>query len=196
VKDSRNAGMQDSGIAGEGLLKCWIAELLEELANHQILPSKTFFCSSALRGEISIFRTMEKRVRALGGIFFKCKDPQAMNNWYSKHLGLNTGNYGSNFGWRKADQPEVKGYTLWSPFSENTKYFAPSEKDFMINYRVDDLEKLIEVLKSEGVQVVGEIQEFEYGKFAHILDPEGNKVELWEPVDDKYEAMLDGDVTE
>ena len=132
-----------------------------------------------------------KRVTSLGGIFFKCKDPDKMKEWYSKHLGLQTDSYGTSFEWRQADDPTKKGYTAWSPFKENTKYMKPSKKDFMINYRVENLEWLIEELKKEGVKVVDEIESFEYGKFVHILDPENNKIELWEPNDIEYDKILE-----
>lgn len=121
-----------------------------------------------------------KRVTGLGGIFFKCKDPKQIKEWYKKHLGLDTNDYGATFEWREEENPDKKGSTQWSPFSETTKYFAPSEKDFMINYRVADLEALVEELKKEGVTIVDNIETYDYGKFVHILDPEGNKIELWE----------------
>lgn len=133
-----------------------------------------------------------KKVTGIGGVFFKCKDPEKIKDWYNKHLGLQTDAYGTNFVWRHADNPSVQGSTQWSPFSETTKYFQPSEKEFMINYRVENLEALVEELTKEGVTVLDEIQSFDYGKFVHILDPEGNKIELWEPVDEAYEKIVDG----
>lgn len=132
-----------------------------------------------------------KRVTGLGGVFFKTRDPGALKEWYRLHLGINMDpEYGTTFEWRHADDPERKGFTAWSPFAADTKYFEPSEKDFMVNYRVADLEKLLEVLKEEGVEIVGEMQTLEYGKFAHIVDLEGNKIELWEPNDEGYEGMV------
>ncbi len=124
-----------------------------------------------------------KRVTGIGGIFFKCEKPEEMNSWYNKHLGLDTNKYGCTFEWLKADEPQVKGQTQWSTFSSKTNYFNPSQKEFMINYRVENLEKLVELLLTEGVQVLDKIESHEYGKFVHIMDPEGNKIELWEPVD-------------
>ena len=88
--------------------------------------------------------------------------------------------------------PEKKGYTQWSPFEKDTKYFEPSEKEFMINFRVHDLENLLVEMKSKGVKILGEMESYEYGKFAHILDPEGNKIELWEPVDKVFTRMYKG----
>jgi predicted enzyme related to lactoylglutathione lyase len=130
-----------------------------------------------------------KKVTGIGGIFFKCKDPKKMREWYQVHLGLNTNQYGSVFEWRQADDSTQKGFTQWSPFNEATKYFAPSTKEFMINYRVADLEALLEQLKKEGVTITDEIQKVEYGKFVHIMDMEGNKIELWEPNDVEYDKM-------
>jgi predicted enzyme related to lactoylglutathione lyase len=122
-----------------------------------------------------------KKVTGLGGVFFKCADPKAMNAWYAKNLGINAGDYGATFEWRHEDNPEKKGTTAWSTFSETTKYFNPSTKPFMVNYRVDDLVALVEELKKDGVTIVDEISDYDYGKFIHILDPEGNVIELWEP---------------
>lgn len=123
-----------------------------------------------------------KRVTGIGGIFFKCQDPEKMKEWYKTHLGFDTTQYGTMFEWQQPADPEKKGYTLWTPFSEKTKYFEPSTKEFMINYRVENLESLVEELKKEGVTILDKIETFdEFGKFVHILDPEGNKIELWEP---------------
>ena len=124
-----------------------------------------------------------KKVTGIGGIFFKCKDPKKMKEWYKTHLGLNTNEYGANFEWREESDTTKKGSTQWSPFAETTKYFEPSTKDFMINYRVADLEALVEELKKEGVTIVDKIETYDYGKFVHIIDMEGNKLELWEPMD-------------
>lgn len=125
---------------------------------------------------------MEK-VTGIGGIFFKCQDPKTMKEWYHTHLGFDTNDYGATFEWREDSNPEKKGSTQWSPFSSTTKYFDPSTKDFMINYRVADLEALVAELKKEGVTIVDNVETYDYGKFVHILDPEGNKIELWEPTD-------------
>ncbi len=124
-----------------------------------------------------------KKVTGIGGIFFKCKDPAKMKDWYQKHLGLNTNEYGATFEWRENDDSSKTGQTQWSPFAETTKYFEPSSKDFMINYRVENLAELVDELKQEGVTIVDNIESYDYGKFVHILDIEGNKIELWEPND-------------
>ena len=126
---------------------------------------------------------MPKRVTNLGGIFFKCDNPAAVRSWYATHLGLDTNDYGATFEWRDATEPDKKGSTVWSPFAKDTKYFEPSGKDFMINFRVENLEWLLTELKKEGIEPLGEMQVFDYGKFAHIVDPEGNKIELWEAND-------------
>ena len=124
-----------------------------------------------------------KKVTGIGGIFFKSENPKAMNEWYAKNLGLPTSEYGTTFEWQHADDPSKKGSTTWSTFAQDTKYFDPSTKPFMINYRVDDLAALVEELKSENVTIVDEIADYDYGKFVHVLDPEGNIIELWEPKD-------------
>ncbi len=141
--------------------------------------------------------TMEqkKKVTGIGGIFFKSQDPKALNDWYSKNLGLVTNEYGSMFEFRNSDQPDKKEYLQWSTFNEETTYFQPSEKQFMINYRVENLEDLVKELKENGVTVLDEIETYEYGKFVHIMDPEGNKIELWEPVDSTFTESYEGETT-
>ena len=123
------------------------------------------------------------KVTGIGGIFFKCKDPKQMNEWYKTHLGFDTKPWGTNFEWRDDANPDKKGSTAWSTFPETTKYFEPSAKEFMVNYRVDDIEALVEQLKTEGVTIVDQIEDSDFGKFVHIMDPEGNKLQLWEPKD-------------
>lgn len=130
-----------------------------------------------------------KKVTGIGGIFFKCNDPKNMRDWYHKHLGLNTNEYGAVFEFYQGADSTKKGFTQWSPFAEKTKYFEPSTKQFMINYRVENLETLVEELKKEGVTVLDTIETYDYGKFVHILDAENNKIELWEPNDVVYEKM-------
>ena len=130
-----------------------------------------------------------KRVTSIGGIFFKCKNPKQMREWYQTHLGLNTNQYGAVFEWRQANDSTKKGFTQWSPFIEKTKYFEPSTKDFMINYRVENLVALVDELKNEGVTITDTIESASYGKFVHIMDIEGNKIELWEPNDIEYENL-------
>lgn len=124
---------------------------------------------------------MKKRVTGIGGLFFKSKDPKASKNWYKKHLDFNTDDYGCTFWWKDKEGNDAS--TQWSPFKDDTNYFEPSTKDFMFNYRVADIETLIKTLRDEGVTIVGDMQTYEYGKFAWILDNENNKIELWEPID-------------
>lgn len=129
------------------------------------------------------------KVTGIGGVFFKTKNPKQTNKWYGDNLGLAIGEYGSSFEFRNAHRPEEINYLQWSTFDEDTEYFNPSEKEFMINYRVQNIEGLVEKLKSNGVTVVDEIETFDYGKFVHILDIDGNKLELWEPVDQVFTEM-------
>lgn len=130
-----------------------------------------------------------KKATGIGGIFFKCKDPKKLREWYETHLGFNTNKYGAVFEWRQGADTTKKGFTQWSPFKETTKYFEPSTKDFMINYRVENMEELIAQLKKNGVTVTDTIETVEYGKFVHIMDLEGNKIELWEPNDLEFEKL-------
>ncbi len=129
-----------------------------------------------------------KRVTGLGGVFFKTTDPKGMKEWYGKHLGLPVDEHGASFQWMEIDRKDAKvpALTAWSPFKEDTTYFNPSEKQFMFNYRVENLVELMKALKEEGVQIVGDIEEYSYGKFGWIMDPDGNKVELWEPKDEGF----------
>ncbi len=137
----------------------------------------------------------KKKVTGIGGIFFKSDDPKKLSDWYNANLGLVTNEYGSLFEFRESDKPEKKGYLQWSPFNKKTNYFNPSEKEFMINYRVENIEELVQELKENGVKVLDEIESFEYGKFVHILDPENNKIELWEPVDSVFTELYEGKTT-
>jgi len=139
-------------------------------------------------------KTTLKRVTGIGGIFFKCKDPKTLKEWYKTHLGFNTDEYGTVFAWYQGADSTQKGFTQWSPFTENTKYFEPSAKDFMFNYRVADMDKLVAELKKEGVTILDTIETYDYGKFVHIMDCEGNKIELWEPYDNVY-GKIEGGVT-
>ena len=130
-----------------------------------------------------------KRVTGIGGIFFKTKDPAATKSWYAKHLGFDTDQWGAAFTFRKNEDPDKKGYQQWSPFKEDTDYFQPSEKEFMINYRVENLEELVKLLREEGVTICDEISSYDYGKFVHIMDTDGNKIELWEPIDEIFDQL-------
>ncbi|WP_114936967.1 VOC family protein [Mucilaginibacter endophyticus] len=129
------------------------------------------------------------RVTGLGGIFFKAKDPKALEAWYSKNLGIRVGDYGANFEWHQGMDSTKKGFTVWAPFKETTKYFQPSEKQFMINYRVEGLTQLLAQMKAAGILPTDSVEKTSYGDFVHLMDPEGNKIELWEPNDVGYAKM-------
>lgn len=123
-----------------------------------------------------------KRVTGIGGIFFKSSDPKALAEWYRAHLGVPVESWGgATFQWRSPGNPSGVGSTLWNPFPAATEYFAPSRASFMVNFRVEDLDSLLAALREEGCQVEGKVEESEYGKFGWVMDPEGNKVELWQP---------------
>ena len=122
-----------------------------------------------------------KRVTGVGGIFIKARDPGALRTWYQRHLGLDLTDWGGVvFRWN-AENPDAIGTTIWSVFDAESTYFAPSTAPFMINYRVDDLHALLAALREEGCNVLDKTDESEFGKFGWVIDPEGNKVELWQP---------------
>ena len=121
------------------------------------------------------------KVTGIGGIFFRSQNPKEIREWYDKNLGIKSNDYGSTFKYRDVNNPDEIKSLQWSPFKEQTDYFDPSKKEFMINYTVQNLEGLVKNLKENEVTIVDEIQEYDYGKFIHIMDNEGNKIELWEP---------------
>ena len=123
-----------------------------------------------------------KRVTGIGGIFIRSADPKRLTDWYRKHLGINVESWGGTaFRWAGPHNPEGHGTTVWNVFEASSNYFAPSSSTFMVNYRVDDLHALIAALNAEGCQVIDKVDESEYGKFGWVVDPDGNKIELWEP---------------
>lgn len=126
------------------------------------------------------------RVTGVGGIFFKADNPDSLKKWYSSMLGMNMDKYGTNFVWYQGADSTKPGSTQWSVFKATTKYFEPSKKEFMLNYRVDNLEILMKKLQENKVTICDTMETYDYGKFIHIMDPEGNKIELWEPVDEMY----------
>jgi len=128
-------------------------------------------------------------VTGIGGIFFKAKDPAALKAWYSKNLGIRIGGFGADFEWHQGMDSTKKGFTIWAPFKETTTYFQPSEKQFMINYRVEGLAQLLAQMKTAGILPVDSVEKTSYGNFVHLMDPEGNKVELWEPNDVEFAKM-------
>ena len=128
-------------------------------------------------------KTRKPRVTGIGGVFFKAKDTKKLQKWYAKHLALplDPSWGGWQFEWRDAKKPRKKGCTVWSAFDADTKYFGPGKQTLMINYRVENLRKLLAQLKKEGVWVDPKTEESEYGKFGWIRDCEGTRIELWEP---------------
>lgn len=134
---------------------------------------------------------MKAKVTGVGGIFFKCDDPNKLKNWYAEQLGFDTDQYGATFTTKQKENPTQNAYLQWSTFSKDTEQMLPSTKDFMINYRVDNLALLVEQLKEAGVTILDEIASYDYGKFVHIMDPEGNKIELWEPVDEVFDQYYE-----
>ena len=124
------------------------------------------------------------KVTGFGGIFFKSKSPNDLMAWYQQHLGLEPDAWGGKaFEWRDKDNPERVGQTVFNPFKTDSKKFEPSTEPYMFNLHVTDLPVLLEQLRKDGVQIVGDMQDTEYGKFAWVMDPEGRKVELWQPPD-------------
>lgn len=123
-----------------------------------------------------------KEVTGIVGIFFKTKNPEMIKQWYSQNPSFTTNEYGSMFEWICTDSKK-KRFIQWSPFDDATRYFEPSTKEFMINYQVENIEELVEELKQNGITILDDIESYGYGKFVHILDPENNKIELWEPVE-------------
>jgi predicted enzyme related to lactoylglutathione lyase len=122
------------------------------------------------------------KVTGIGGIFFFSDDPKQMKEWYTKNLGLEINDWGSSsFEFRDINNPDETGSLQWTPFKRGSEYFAPSKKEFMINYRVQNIEGLISQMKENGVTVLDEIATYDFGKFVHVMDGEGNKIELWEP---------------
>jgi lactoylglutathione lyase len=120
-------------------------------------------------------------VTGIGGVFFRADDPERVSAWYEEHLGIPTGPSGATFLWWEHDDPEVEGRTVWAAFPKNTGYFGSGDQEFMINYRVRNLDRLLARLAAAGVQQVDTLEAYAYGRFAWILDVEGNRVELWEP---------------
>lgn len=151
--------------------------------------------SDLLPIDLTKYASMDERVIGIGGIFFKSADPRKTRDWYQEHLGLNMDQYGSTFEFRNAKDPSEPNFLQWSAFPEDTDYMSPSANEFMVNYRVKDLEKLSKALAAEGIELLDGIEEYSYGKFAHILDPDGRKIELWEPNNVEYMTMTEGNTT-
>lgn len=125
--------------------------------------------------------TNTPKVTGIGGIFFFSENPETTRNWYAENLGIEVNQWGASFQTRNMDRPEEINMLQWSPFKQGSDYFQPSKKEFMINYQVQNIEGLIENLREKGVTILDEMATYDYGKFIHIMDEEGNKIELWEP---------------
>ena len=145
-------------------------------------------CSLGAGGELTaivranlVYSVSMRRVTGLGGIFFKADDPEKLYQWYEQHLGIQRKAEGVTFPWRDADNPEKEGLTAWAIFKRDSTYFDPSRAQAMINYRVDNLDAVLEALQAEGVEIDPKREDYDFGRFAWIFDPEGNKIELWEP---------------
>src|SRR5262245_49873971 len=129
-------------------------------------------------------RSFMERVTGIGGVFFKANDPEQLTAWYQNHLGLTPESATVvTFQWREHEQPALAGSTVWSPFPSDTTYFAPGASPFMINYRVRNLDRMLAQLRAAGVQVDERVEELEFGRFGWCTDPEGNRIELWEPAE-------------
>jgi predicted enzyme related to lactoylglutathione lyase len=123
-----------------------------------------------------------QRVTGIGGIFIKARDPERMKDWYRRHLGIDIQSWGgTSFRWQTPERPEPDGMTVWSIFPPDTRYFDPSPAPFMVNYRVDDLHAVLAALRAEGCKVDAKVEESEFGKFGWVMDPEDNRIELWQP---------------
>ena len=141
-----------------------------------------YSCQSETKEKEINMSNNEPKVVGVGGVFFKTENTEKTKKWYQENLGFPTDEWGTMFKSRDIDNPDLITYLQWSPFDKKTDYFDPSKKEFMINYRVQNIEEFVKVLKEKGVTILDEITEYgEIGKFVHILDPEGNKIELWEP---------------
>ncbi|TNE71524.1 MAG: VOC family protein [Bacteroidetes bacterium] len=133
--------------------------------------------------------TKEPKVTGIGGVFFFSENPEEARQWYSNNLGFDVNEWGATFQSRNIERPDEINHLQWSPFQTDSEYFQPSSKPYMINYRVQNIEGLIEKLRANGAVVLDEIVSYDYGKFVHVMDPEGNKIELWEPVDQVFTDM-------
>ena len=143
---------------------------------------KTRHTISTNKQQQKVLNNTEPRVTGIGGIFFYSDNPNETKEWYSKNLGIEINEWGSaNFDSRNVDRPDEINSLQWKPFKQGDEYFSPSKKEFMINYQVQNIEELVIKLKANGVTIVDDIETYDYGKFVHIMDTEGNKIELWEP---------------
>ena len=172
-----------------GALKEHSVQLLALLA---VAALSHLVTKHSLQKEGTHLKIHQGRITGVGGIFFKTPNPAALRDWYKMHLGLNTNQYGTVFEFGNLSDSTANAHLQWSPFSAKTTFF---ENEFMINYRVNDLELLLSQLRKNGVEVLDSLAVYDYGKFVHIRDLDGNKVELWEPVDKVFATYTEGAVT-
>lgn len=158
--------------------------------NVALYPFDIFYSGYVVNNKNTLEKK-EPKVKGLGGFFFRSKNPEELRNWYREHLGIEGGDEGTSFEWRKVDDPTSSGFTVWHAFSKTDDYFDVAGQEFMINYRVQNLEGLLEDLRKKGVEIVGETKTYDYGSFAWILDLEGRKVELWQPNDSIYDEITE-----
>lgn len=152
---------------------------------HIILLALAVGYATAMPAQNQKDMTNKPRVTGIGGIFFKCKDPKKMAQWYKDNLGIESDAYGHTFKWYEEKNSDKVGRTVWSPFPDTTDYFGDKNQQTMINYRVDNIDELVKQLKAKGVKIVDDVKDYEgIGKFAHIEDVEGNRIELWEPIEE------------
>jgi len=152
-----------------------------------------FACGFGLRSSLPASENNAQTIRkvtGIGGLFFKSENPVELKKWYQDNLGLQMDQYGCNFQWYEGADSTQIAYTQWAAFNAKTKYFLPSEKPYMINYRVADMDALVKELRAAGVTFTDTVETYDYGKFVHIMDPEGTKIELWEPVNESYKKYV------
>jgi predicted enzyme related to lactoylglutathione lyase len=157
-----------------------------QLNRYSILAISFLACGAFLAGRLASSAPEPARtepaeqVTGIGGIFFKARNPARLKAWYHDNLGIRAGKYGYDFAWREKDKPEVIGKTVWSLFPTNTTYLGSTSTQFMINYRVANMDRLLAQLRQCGT-TVEKVEDVDYGRFAWLTDPEGNRIELWEP---------------
>lgn len=176
------------GWPGRPLL--WVASHLGVGVVAFLLATSTGQGQSPLVAPAGEVASGQIRVTGIGGVFFTSADPGTLLEWYRTHLGIDAEDWGGfAFQWEEQGKPGETGYTVWGAFPDTTEYFAPSHHPFMINFRVADISGMIAALRAAGVEIVGEVEQHPNGAFAWVLDPEGRKIELWQPVparDDPY----------
>ncbi len=169
----------------------FVISILAELTACSLTTNKAINMAEQIKQPDESFSGQDTtpKVTGIGGVFFFSENPDKTKEWYSENLGLEVNQWGSSFEFRNANRPNEINYLQWSPFKQGSKYFSPSKKEFMINYRVQNIEGLVKKLRNNGVTILDSIEAYDYGKFIHIMDNDGNKIELWEPVDSVFTTM-------